>query len=160
MVIGGTHMNSLIKKIFLLFLSCALVSCSRYRNLKAINFDIHPSQSYAKDFYDSNKKEFLVFDNNSSFLEYFESNNYIIGNDFCEQQKNILTDKFYEEFYITMLNIVIGTSEEIIVEQKNNLIVYHIDSPKTATDGLVLKTVFNKVSKMDYKIGDFSFEVK
>lgn len=32
--------------------------------------------------------------------------------------KNILTNQFYEEFYLTMLKIVMGTSDEISVEQK------------------------------------------
>lgn len=154
-------MQSLIKKILLTFpFISILVSCSGFTPLQTITLDVRPSESYAKQFYDSSKEEFLVFDNNSSFLQYFESENYLIGNDFYAQQKNILTNQFYEEFYLTMLNVVVGTSDEITVEQKNNQIIYHKSCPEIATDGLILKTIFNKVQKMDFKIEDFNFEIK
>lgn len=44
--------------------------------------------------------------------------------------------------------------------KKNNQIIYHKSCLETATDGLILKTIFNKVQKMDYKIEDFNFEIK
>lgn len=81
-------MQSLIKKFFLTFpFISILVSCSGFIPLQTITFDVHPSESYARQFYDSSKEKFLVFDNNSSFLQYFESENYLIGNDFYTQQE-------------------------------------------------------------------------
>lgn len=123
-------------------------------------FSILPTESHAHKLYESNKEEFLIFDNNSSLLEYLEGGDYIIGEDFYKQYPNILDDSFYEEYYITMLNIVLGTSDELIVEQKNSNMIYHKIQPQIATDGLMLITIFHQVQKMNFNIKSFDYTIQ
>lgn len=77
-----------------------------------------------------------------------------------KQYPNILDDSFYEEYYITMLNIVLGTSDELIVEQKNSNMIYHKIQSQIATDGLMLITIFHQVQKMNFNIKSFDYTIQ
>ncbi len=138
-----------------------LVSCSSFESLDVISINFKAEEDYMRNFYDDTQKnEFMIFESKESIINYFNNGNYDKNSLSLSEINNVFNDDLFHENYITLLNLVIGTSSTVKTEQDNNLIIYHIFETNIATDGLKFTTIINPVKKNYNKVDEFKYIIK
>lgn len=149
-------------KIIVLFSMALLAGCSNYNEnvLDILTIDVKAKDTYKIDFYnDITKKEFFLFDSKISLFEHLNNGNYYINESLTEDINSLISGDHFDDYYLALLNVTIGSGSTISVYQNENLIIYDLNTDKVITDGIIFKSIFNFVKKNGFNINDFSFNI-
>lgn len=149
-----------LSKMFIFLPILLLMGCSNSNVLDTLSISVETKETYTIDFYnDITKKEFFLFDSKVSLFEHLNNGNYYVDDLLIKEINNIISDDYFDNNYLSLLNITIGSGTTINVHQKDNLIIYDFYTDKATTDGILFKSIFNSVKKNGLSINEFSFDV-
>lgn len=128
--------------------------------LDSLPIYVEPKETYTIDFYNNpTKRDFFLFDSKISLFNHLNNGNYNVNDLLIEDINSLISDDYFNDYYLALLNTTVGTGSTIIASQKDNLIIYGLHTDSVTTDGIIFKSLFNSVKKSNFNINDFSFDI-
>ncbi|MDL2292970.1 hypothetical protein LJC17_05230 [Acholeplasma sp. OttesenSCG-928-E16] len=132
-------------------LGLALSACSKEKTYEEVNIPIKINNS-AYEYYDNGYYDFLIFENTTEIISFFDDLKFTTDADFFEKLEYLNDISFFEKNKLCLYITQCGTSDLISMKSKMSndvLQIYYVNDfdGDIETDGRQIKMLFNKIEK-------------